>query len=113
MDIGTEPKKTDEPFEMDVLEERPQLGGLAVTDMALDQVVVAVSVELGRVDLRLATVKGLRQGETVSLGKAVGEPLDLLVNGALIARGEVVAVEGQKYGLRITDVVASGQRSHP
>jgi len=68
---------------------------------------VQVSVELGRKMVPIGDVVQLGPGAVLELGKAAGESLDLLVNGKLVARGEAVVV-GEKYGIRITEVVRSG-----
>lgn len=70
---------------------------------------VQVTVELGRKTLPIGELLQLGAGAVVELGKAAGESLDLLVNGKLVARGEAVVV-GEKYGIRITEVV-SGQET--
>ncbi|TPV95488.1 MAG: flagellar motor switch protein FliN [Myxococcales bacterium FL481] len=67
---------------------------------------VQVSVELGKRTIPIAEILALGPGSVVELGKAAGESLDVLVNGKLIARGEAV-VMGEKYGVRITEVVSS------
>ena len=66
---------------------------------------VEVSVQLGRRTIPVAEILGLGPGSVVELGKAAGESLDVLVNGKLVARGEAVVV-GEKYGVRITEVVS-------
>lgn len=76
---------------------------------------VQVSVELGRKMVPIGEVVQLGPGAVLELGKAAGESLDLLVNGKLVARGEAVVV-GEKYGIRITEVIrgdlASQQREN-
>ena len=66
---------------------------------------VTVSVELGRSQISLKEVLDLSEGSIVELQRLVGEPLDLVVNGQIIAQGEVVAIDNN-YGLRITNVIA-------
>lgn len=65
---------------------------------------VAVTVELGRRNVRIADILKLGPGSVLELDKASGEPLDLYVNNRLIARGEAVVV-GERYGIRLTEVV--------
>jgi len=65
---------------------------------------VRLTVELGGTDMRLRDVCALAEGQVVMLDRLVDEPLDLLVNGKVIARGEVVA-EGGRFGLRIIEMV--------
>jgi flagellar motor switch protein FliN/FliY len=72
----------------------------------LDPVRLALSVELGRAELTFRELQSLAQGAVVELDHMVGDPLEVRVNGYLIARGEVVAVKSeQHYGIRITEVV--------
>lgn len=71
----------------------------------LDPVHLTLSVELGRVDITFRDLQGVAQGAVVELDHMVGDPLDIRANGHLIARGEVVAVKDERYGIRITEVV--------
>jgi flagellar motor switch protein FliN/FliY len=66
-----------------------------------------VSVELGRTDLTVAEVLGLGPGSVVELDRVAGEPVDILVNDRLIARGEVVVVD-ENFGVRVVEVVRRG-----
>jgi flagellar motor switch protein FliN/FliY len=68
---------------------------------------VTLSLEVGRTQMSVGNLLRLTQGSVVELDRAAGEPLDVLVNGALIAHGEIVVVN-DKFGIRLTDVV-----SHP
>jgi flagellar motor switch protein FliN/FliY len=74
----------------------------------LSDVPVEVTVEMGRTKMTVGETLELRHGSIVALDRMAGEPVDLLVNGTPIARGEVVVIDEQ-FGLRITDVV--GQAS--
>jgi len=76
---------------------------------ALIDVQVTLSVEIGRSRMPIRQLISLNQGSVVELDRGVSEPLDLLVNGTLIARGEVVVVDGQ-FGLRLIDVVSQSER---
>jgi flagellar motor switch protein FliN/FliY len=71
----------------------------------LYNVPLAVTVELGRCSLPVADVLKLGAGSLVPLDRLAGEPVDVLVNERLVARGEIVAVD-DRYGVRITEVVA-------
>lgn len=71
---------------------------------------VQVSVELGKKSIPVSDILSLGQGSIVELDKSAGEGLDILVNGKLIARGEAVVV-GEKYGVRITEVINSATRN--
>ena len=68
-----------------------------------------VTVELGRARVPLGTLLQLGSGSVVELGKAAGEPLDVLVNGKPIARGEAVMVN-DKFGVRLIDVISPSER---
>ncbi len=75
----------------------------------LMDVQVTLTVEIGRARLPIKDLLALNQGSIVSLDREVNEPLDLMVNGTLIARGEVVESDG-RFGLRLLDVVSPGER---
>jgi flagellar motor switch protein FliN/FliY len=78
----------------------------------LHDVQVELTLEIGRRRMRIADVLKLSTGQTLELAKAAGEPLDIFVNGKLLGRGEAVVV-GDRYGVRITEIVApvGGDRS--
>ena len=65
---------------------------------------VSLRVELGRTDMMIAEVLKLSPGQVVELDKLAGEPLDILINDTLLARGEVVVVD-DKFGIRITSII--------
>ena len=77
-------------------------------NMVLD-IPVRLSVELGRTKVPIKQVLQLKPGSIVELDSVAGEPVDVLVNGHLIAQGEVVVVNG-KFGIRLTDVVTPSER---
>ncbi|WP_249009127.1 flagellar motor switch protein FliN [Conexibacter sp. DBS9H8] len=86
------------------------LGG--VRDLRrLADVPVDVTVEIGRTRMTVGEMLELHQGSIVTLNRMAGEPVDLLVNGTPIARGEVVVVDEQ-FGLRVTDVLG-GEEPQP
>ena len=70
----------------------------------LSDVPVDLTVEIGRTRMTVGETLELRQGSIVTLNRMAGEPVDLLVNGTPIARGEVVVIDEQ-FGLRITEVI--------
>jgi flagellar motor switch protein FliN len=70
----------------------------------LSDVPIDLTVEIGRTRLTVGETLELRQGSILTLNRMAGEPVDLLVNGTPIARGEVVVIDEQ-FGVRITDVV--------
>ena len=76
---------------------------------ALMDVQVLLSVEIGRTKVPIKQLISLNQGSVIELDRSVNEPLDLLVNGTLMARGEVVVVDGQ-FGLRLIDIVSPSER---
>lgn len=77
-------------------------------DVILD-VPVTLSLEVGRARMNVGRLLSLTQGSVVELDRQAGEPLDVLVNGALVARGEIVMI-GDKFGIRLTDVVPPARR---
>ncbi len=85
----------------------------AATSEQLDLVMdipVTLSVELGRTKIQIRELLQLAQGSVVDLDRLAGEPMDVLVNGFLIARGEVVLVN-DKFGIRLTDIVSPTERA--
>jgi len=84
-------------------------GGSEINLDALMDVQVQLSVEIGRSSVPIKQLISLNQGSVIELDRGVNEPLDLLVNGTLMARGEVVVVEGQ-FGLRLVDIVSPTER---
>ncbi|MGD9773965.1 flagellar motor switch protein FliN [Diaphorobacter sp.] len=91
---------------------RPYSGGgeppVHDINMVLD-IPVQLSVELGRTKVPIKYILQLAQGSVVELDALAGEPMDVLVNGYLIAQGEVVVVN-DKFGIRLTDVVTPSER---
>lgn len=77
-------------------------------DMIMD-IPVQLSVELGRTRLTIKNILQLGQGSVVELDGLAGEPMDIYVNGYLIAQGEVVVVD-EKYGIRVTDIITPSDR---
>ena len=87
---------------------RLDLSGDGSLDVILD-IPVTVSMEIGRTRLPIRNLLRLNQGSVIELDRLAGEPLDVLVNGTLIAHGEVVVVN-EKYGIRLTDVISPAER---
>lgn len=83
-------------------------GGSGRLEMILD-IPVSLSVELGRTRIAIRNLLQLAQGSVVELDALAGEPMDILVNGCLIAHGEVVVVN-EKFGIRVTDIVTLEER---
>jgi flagellar motor switch protein FliN/FliY len=86
--------------------------GAASGDVNLDvilEVPVTLSLEVGRTRIPIRNLLQLNQGSVVELDRAAGDPLDVFVNGTLVAHGEVVIIN-DKFGIRLTDVVSPAER---
>lgn len=77
-------------------------------DVILD-IPVTISMEVGHTAITIRNLLQLNQGSVIELDRLAGEPLDVLVNGTLIAHGEVVVVN-EKFGIRMTDVISPSER---
>ena len=77
-------------------------------DMILD-IPVTIAMEIGRTKISIRNLLQLNQGSVVELDRLAGEPMDVLVNGTLVAHGEVVVVN-EKFGIRLTDVISPAER---
>lgn len=75
----------------------------------LENIEVELSVEVGRTELTIRELLRLNEGSVVELDRLAGDPLDILVNGTKIARGEIVMV-GERYGIRFDDIVDPAKR---
>ena len=87
-------------------------GGAAATQNDLDMILdipVQMTVELGRTKMPIKNLLQLAQGSVVELAGMAGEPLDVMINGFLIAQGEVVVVN-DKLGIRLTDIITPSER---
>ncbi len=82
--------------------------GISNLDFILD-IPLEVSVELGRTKMLISDLLQLGQGSVIELTKLAGEPLEILVNQKLVARGEVVVVN-EKFGVRLTDIISPTER---
>lgn len=85
-----------------------QTPGSPDLDVILD-IPVSISMEVGRTSITIRNLLQLNQGSVIELDRLAGEPLDVLVNGTLIAHGEVVVVN-EKFGIRMTDVISPAER---
>ncbi len=83
-------------------------GGTPELDVILD-IPVSISMEVGNTQIAIRNLLQLNQGSVIELDRLAGEPLDVLVNGTLIAHGEVVMVN-DKFGIRLTDVISQSER---
>ena len=97
-EFGNSPTKSNEPVTLD----GPNL------DVILD-IPVSISMEVGSTEINIRNLLQLNQGSVIELDRLAGEPLDVLVNGTLIAHGEVVVVN-EKFGIRLTDVISPSER---
>ncbi|WP_374349760.1 flagellar motor switch protein FliN [Chitinimonas sp.] len=82
--------------------------GPSSIDMIMD-IPVTMTVELGRTKIAIRSLLQLAQGSVVELDGLAGEPMDVMVNGCLIAQGEVVVVN-DKFGIRLTDIITPAER---
>lgn len=86
--------------------------GVSVNNPELDVILdipVSISMEVGSTSITIRNLLQLNQGSVIELDRLAGEPLDVLVNGTLIAHGEVVVVN-EKFGIRMTDVISPAER---
>ncbi len=89
-----------------------EAGGPTMEDTSLDVILdipVSISMEVGQTSISIRNLLQLNQGSVVELDRLAGEPLDVKVNGTLIAHGEVVVVN-EKFGIRLTDVISASER---
>jgi flagellar motor switch protein FliN/FliY len=100
---------TDANVEFDQLEASPLLSGDPSDLGPLREVPVELAVEIGRTSMTIGETLDLGPGSIVTLDRLAGEPVDLLVNGRVIARGEVVVID-EEFGLRITEIVSADGR---
>jgi flagellar motor switch protein FliN/FliY len=98
---------TPAPARFDNLKAGPASGDMNL-DVILD-VPVHLSLEVGRARIPIRNLLQLNQGSVIELERAAGEPLDVYVNGTLIAQGEVVVVN-ERFGVRLTDVISPAER---
>ena len=90
----------------------PESDGTTIEDASLEVILdipVNISMEVGATKISIRNLLKLNQGSVVELDRLAGEPLDVLVNGTLIAHAEVVVVN-EKYGIRLTDVISAAER---
>jgi len=106
------PVETDPPpaqsAQFQELQADSSIEGEVQLDAILD-VPVTISMEIGRTQIAIRNLLQLNQGSVVELDRLAGEPMDVLVNGTLIAKGEVVVVN-EKFGIRLTDIISPTDR---
>jgi flagellar motor switch protein FliN len=104
----TAPAESVAPAKFTNFSDNPGTGSVNDINMILD-IPVQLTVELGRTRIPIKHILQLAQGSVVELEALAGEPMDVLVNGYLIAQGEVVVVN-DKFGIRLTDIVTPSER---
>jgi flagellar motor switch protein FliN len=98
--------------EVEKQQEKKPASGQSSEDLNLDVILdvpVTLSMEIGRTQINIRNLLQLNQGSVVELDRFAGEPLDVLVNGTLVAHGEVVVIN-EKFGIRLTDVISVSER---
>lgn len=121
-DVAAEPGQDDstadnaateqQGFKPEELAARPVARSASRADVNLDlvlEVPVTVSLQVGSTDIAIRELVGLVEGSVVALERESTEPMDVIVNGKLIAHGEIVLVD-DKFGVRLTDVVSPAER---
>ena len=109
-EAGAEQAQEAPAAEFDNLEDTS--GSLADSEANMDVILdipVTISMEIGRTQISIRNLLQLNQGSVVELDRLAGEPMDVLVNGTLVAHGEVVVVN-EKFGIRLTDVISPAER---
>jgi flagellar motor switch protein FliN/FliY len=110
MDEQAAAKAEAETVELEELEEDAPITGEEKRKLdAILDIPVTISMEVGRSHISIRNLLQLNQGSVVELDRVAGESLDVLVNGTLIAHGEVVVVN-DKFGIRLTDVISQIER---
>lgn len=112
--MSKEPIETKIPAfqEVDKQDESKESSAPSTEELNLDVILdvpVTLSAEIGQTQINIRNLLQLNQGSVVELDRLAGEPLDILLNGTLIAHGEVVVVN-EKFGIRLTDVISQSER---
>jgi flagellar motor switch protein FliN len=102
------PESHEEDNEPSLEDFKPTMPG-NINPEVLQNIVVNLSIEVGRAQIKIKDLMRLTQGSVVELDRIAGEPLDLLVNNSVVAQGEIVLVN-DRYGVRLTRVVPSSER---
>ncbi len=106
---GSESATGYSPAELENLQDEARGNRQGANLDAIVDIPVTLSVEIGQTQLSIRNLLQLNQGSVVELDRLAGEPLDVLVNGTLVAHGEVVVVN-DKFGIRLTDVLSARER---
>lgn len=108
-EAGTPMEEEAESVPLDKLQNTGSSSGDDINlDVILD-IPVTISMEIGNTKINIRNLLQLNQGSVVELDRMAGEPLDVVVNGTLIAHGEVVVVN-EKFGIRLTDIISPAER---
>ncbi|MES2823875.1 MAG: flagellar motor switch protein FliN [Pseudomonadota bacterium] len=107
-DVGDKASAKANPVSFEELNDSGRATVNPELDVILD-IPVSISMEVGRTSITIRNLLQLNQGSVIELDRLAGEPLDVLVNGTLIAHGEVVVVN-EKFGIRMTDVISPAER---
>lgn len=100
------PPSATKPFPFAAFDATPSTGSPSGLSMeSLNDIELDVTLELGRAEVTIEELLQLREGSVVPLDKAAGDPIDILANGRLVARGEVIVVD-DKFGVRICEVIS-------
>ena len=97
--------QTETPVEVTKSSERVSVDNLRV----LENIDVTLTVEVGQTEIKIRDLLRLNEGSVIELDRLAGDPLDILVNGTIIARGEVVMV-GERFGIRFSEIVSPEKR---
>lgn len=112
-DTDAKPETGAQPVELENLQDTggvPSVAGKNSPNMeVILDIPVTLSMEVGSTNISIRNLLQLNQGSVIELDRLAGEPLDVLVNGTLIAHGEVVVVN-EKFGIRLTDVISPAER---
>ena len=110
-DIATDEASPDEAASLETAEDiAKSLSGKDVNINALLKVPVSLSIEVGRTKMTLTELLNTQEGSIIELERLLDEPLDIRVNGALIAHGVVVLAD-ERFGLQITDIISLEERA--
>lgn len=111
-DASSQQDDNDQSYEKAQFGQLQHEGSINSDEVNLDVILdipVTLSVEIGRTKQTIRNLLQLNQGSVVELDRLAGEPMDVLVNGTLIAHGEIVVVN-EKFGIRLTDVISAAER---
>ena len=105
--VSEDPKKTDQQGQE--VDSKIKDSSAANNLRVLENIDVKLTVEVGNTEIKIRDLLRLNEGSVVELDRLAGEPLDILANGTMIAKGEVVMV-GERFGIRLTEVVDPEER---